>query len=253
MRELKVGDKVWLRDDLEEGVVGEGGYWDEGMKKGSLEKAMSVYSEEKAFCIESDIEWEYTFEMIDWDKTIATWEEQERKNNESISGRMREQIKGIQEGFEVALENVPENIRDLASEFQLFCANGGKQEKIVMPKFFDDWVKHNEEILNNDETIIECLSHGYTEDYLPSDVHEFYVENKDMCIRALLDGYEVKQEQLYTVDLGGNFGIVRNPNGGILLTCNYRIYKKDDKHLTQSEIENSDFSVLMAIADKVDM
>lgn len=206
MRELKAGDKVWLRDDLLHGVEYGATDWVEEMCCDSLEKVTNVYLGSGCFEIKDGDSWDYTLEMIDWDKTHKMWEEQELNN---------------------------------------------KKETIVMPKIFDDWVKKDISHGGKDHIynfVCSVFERGVSDELL-----NFYNENPVKCYRALLDGYEVKEEQFYTVDIGCNKGLVKIANGSISLALDYKFWDMSDKALTQSEIENSEHGILMAIAEKVVM
>lgn len=123
---------------------------------------------------------------------------------------------------------------------------------IVMPKYFDEWFERRSSSSRGD--LVMMLTYEYFEDYLDDKFRDYYRKNKEKCYRAILDGYEVEKEpiKLYTVDCGGGVGLLRSHNNSVFLCQVYAHSKLKDRKLTQEEIENSEHSVLMAIAKEVE-
>lgn len=69
MRELEVGDSVWIRDDLVNDMKCGDEYWSNWMQKGVLKRVYYVSPCGRFFDVEKDGARLYSLEMVDWDKT----------------------------------------------------------------------------------------------------------------------------------------------------------------------------------------
>ncbi|HFI0635734.1 TPA: DUF1642 domain-containing protein [Streptococcus suis] len=108
-------------------------------------------------------------------------------------------------------------------------------QKVVVPKFVAEWI---EECKNK-----KCILYfAMVPNTLPKAVNEWltYDGNADIFARAWFFGYEIKQEQLYTVEIPNN-------GGTLILACiNHAIKLVDgNKHLpgkfTKESIEYAGF------------
>lgn len=70
MNELKVGMRVYLRDDLQEGVSYGHDIWSRYMHRGMWIQVVEIFDDGFSFYIKNGGVWGYTPEMIDWDKTL---------------------------------------------------------------------------------------------------------------------------------------------------------------------------------------
>lgn len=224
MRELKVGDNIWLRDDLEDGVKYGKTYWTKLMHRGSLEKVFLVYLDAEGFEIEGGDSWDYTSEMIDWDKTHEMWEELKKS---SPIYQAEEFAKHHLEGLALAVKSW----------------DNDKKKMIVMPKFFDEWYTQFKGL--SDGELVLRLSKKHLDGGLSDEFEK--------CYRAILDGYEVEKEQLYTVNIENSVvGLVKNNHGYIVFVEDYDDWCENQCQLTQKEIEDYD-KRYMTFAKKVDM
>lgn len=73
-------------------------------------------------------------------------------------------------------------------------------QKVVVPKFVAEWLEWCKE---NSLTLSEALSAKENKsDDLQTAVNEWFTSNhKDLFARAWLDGYQIEQEKLYTVEI----------------------------------------------------
>lgn len=120
-------------------------------------------------------------------------------------------------------------------------------QKVVVPKFVGEWLEWCKE---NSLTLSEALSAKENKsDDLQTAVNEWLTSNReDLFAQAWLDGYEIEQEKLYTVE-------IPNPNAtyndvyilGRTLSGDISIWRinrdsdiknyDSDFHLTESEIK----------------
>ena len=71
LKDVKVGDLVYIREDLEVYKIYGSAHFAKGMKQG-LQKITSIDRDEEYFAIASEVDsfnFKYTHEMIDWEKT----------------------------------------------------------------------------------------------------------------------------------------------------------------------------------------
>lgn len=75
-----------------------------------------------------------------------------------------------------------------------------ESQRVVVPKFVADWLEWCKE---NSLTLSEALSAKENKsDDLQTAVNEWFTSNhEDLFARAWLDGYEIEQEKLYTVEI----------------------------------------------------
>lgn len=116
-------------------------------------------------------------------------------------------------------------------------------QKVVIPKSMAEWI---EEYKQSNNSLIEAINLLY-ESYFPEDC-EWLTNNSETFARAWMDGYEVEQEKLYTVEIP-NPKINKGPIAAIALVKNHsnevqisvfigdEDWKEDARsHLTESEI-----------------
>ena len=124
-----------------------------------------------------------------------------------------------------------------------------KPHKVVVPKEVAEWLKeckrsgwHLQKVLSrlDDDEKVGDWAYDENDDLIP--------EKADMIARAWLDGYEIEQEKLYTVEIPDPHGmykiryLFRNGMGSMGNICiggsDYRDIFLDAKtHLTESEIK----------------
>ncbi|CAM3292354.1 hypothetical protein [Vagococcus fessus] len=102
--------------------------------------------------------------------------------------------------------------------------------------------------------LCDSTDYDYDHGLSKSCAKNFTMEEIEKMPYGFVNQYDIIEvkEQLYTVDLGGNSGLVKSIDGSLCLCISYNCFDMKDKALTQSEIEKSKHSVLMAIAEKVD-
>ncbi|HEM3635866.1 TPA: DUF1642 domain-containing protein [Streptococcus suis] len=112
-------------------------------------------------------------------------------------------------------------------------------QKVVVPKFVAEWI---EECKNKNCNLYFAMSPNK----IPKAVNEWltYDGNDDIFARAWLDGYEVEQERLYTVEIPDPNSysdyryLSRNDNGICLDASNDTKWKQKKRNqFTESEIK----------------
>ncbi|WP_170243875.1 DUF1642 domain-containing protein [Streptococcus suis] len=119
-------------------------------------------------------------------------------------------------------------------------------QKVVVPKFVAEWIEHCKQS-NLD------LDHAmrYTRvNNAETGVEEWIYENQETFARAWLDGYQVEQEQLYTVEIPDPnrpdiATFLYKENGKVFIGSdifldevpNYKWKKEPENQLTESEIK----------------
>ena len=126
------------------------------------------------------------------------------------------------------------------------CEDNSLVIDVVIPKFVAEWIKeckrsgwHLQKVLSrlDDDEKVGDWAYDENDDLIP--------ERVDMIVRAWLDGYEIEQEKLYTVEIPDPHGIykihylLRNSEGNIRIGgADYRDIFLDAKtHLTEAEIK----------------
>ncbi|WP_161950716.1 DUF1642 domain-containing protein [Streptococcus suis] len=105
-------------------------------------------------------------------------------------------------------------------------------QKVVVPKFVAEWI---EDMKNAKTEFFEAQSNCMSDE-----VDDWYYNHADDLLRAWLDGFEIEQEALYTVEIPNN-------GGTLILACiNHAIKLVDgNKHLpgkfTKESIEYAGF------------
>ncbi|RXU81028.1 RNA-binding protein [Enterococcus faecalis] len=87
------------------------------------------------------------------------------------------------------------------------------QEKVVLPKTADDFIKEGEGIGSDKVDIIDSAI-SFARAMPTAEFSKWFKTNGDLLIDALANGYEVEKEQLYYVKLPG-IGYLNNSDGGI--------------------------------------
>ena len=125
-------------------------------------------------------------------------------------------------------------------------------QKVVVPEFVAEWV---------DETKGNCLLDAVR--FSPSKIEEWLYfggkENEKTFARAWLDGYEIEQEKLYTVEIPDPHGLYkirylyRDVGGNILIggTDYTGIFLNAETRLTEAEIKQ-DFEWAWQFAKEVE-
>ncbi|WP_105243636.1 DUF1642 domain-containing protein [Streptococcus suis] len=127
-------------------------------------------------------------------------------------------------------------------------------QKVVVPKFIDDLIK---ELKLYEYTI------GGIGAFVYGDVEQKWIDdNEELFYRAFLDGYEVKQEKLYTVEIPNPNANKRNAtvlkrmkdNDNAIELCVYvrPDFNDSDFQLTESEIKQ-DFEWAWQFAKEVEV
>ena len=123
--------------------------------------------------------------------------------------------------------------------------------KVVIPKFVAEWIEEKKK-----SGIDLHKSMAYE---VKADVFRYIMDNSETYARAWLDGYEVEQEKLYTVEIpnpnntSANVLCLRKDGGKIHISKqNYKTYKQSRYcHLTESEIKQ-DFEWAWQFAKEVE-
>ena len=128
-------------------------------------------------------------------------------------------------------------------------------QKVVVPKFVCEWIKP----YRHSHTLLRVLNAVENKQVTPSAVNDWILDNQYDFIKAWIDGYEIEQEKLYTVEIPDPHGIYktrylfRNSDGNIRIggsDCR-DIFLTVETHLTESEIRK-DFEFAWKLAKEVE-
>ena len=116
-----------------------------------------------------------------------------------------------------------------------------EQQKVAVPKFIADLIEYCKRCNLDLQTTLSRLDDDrQVGDWAYDENDDLISEKVDMIARAWLDGYEIEQEKLYTVEIPNNGGI-------LVLACINQAIKLVDgnKHspgkFTKGSIENAGF------------
>ena len=118
-------------------------------------------------------------------------------------------------------------------------------EKPVMPKFVADWIEQlYGQGFDNDDLLEALFSRNYEVAELR--IFEWFTDDKERAVTAILYGYEVEKEQKYNVKFKvkssfGTVGIFLYKEGDeVLAGDNFKVYypKEDVYRLTEQEIRD---------------
>ncbi len=117
-------------------------------------------------------------------------------------------------------------------------------QKVVVPKFVAEWIEEHKAQFSNLYTVYSWLGQQKNQ------VSEWVNSNIDIFARAWLDGYEIEQEKLYTVEIPDpnrpdTVTFLYKENGKVFIGSdifldevpNYKWKKEPDNQLTESEIK----------------
>ena len=118
-------------------------------------------------------------------------------------------------------------------------------EKPVMPKFVADWIEQlYGQGFDNDDLLEALFSRNYEVAELR--IFEWFTDDKERAVTAILYGYEVEEEQKYNVKFKvkssfGTVGMFLYKEGDeVLAGNNFKVYypKEDVYRLTEQEIRD---------------
>ena len=138
-------------------------------------------------------------------------------------------------------------------------------QKVVVPKFVGDWIEECKASRRSLRDSMKGLTiHPYVNVWLLRSGREMYTyPNQETFARAWLDGYEIEQEKLYTVEIPNpnKIGSERNVlmKNGFNQIVMARVYGYGDNWrnnegypLTEAEIKK-DFDFLWQFAEEADL
>ncbi|MDW8680977.1 DUF1642 domain-containing protein [Streptococcus suis] len=118
--------------------------------------------------------------------------------------------------------------------------------KVVVPKFVAEWIEHCKQSNLDLDHAMRCTRVNNAE----TGVEEWIYENQETFARAWLDGYEIEQEQLFTVRIPDpnrpdTVTFLYKENGKVFIGSdifldevpNYKWRKEPENQLTESEIK----------------
>ncbi|WP_105125698.1 DUF1642 domain-containing protein [Streptococcus suis] len=141
--------------------------------------------------------------------------------------------------FEKQAEALYTDIRSfLDNAFELFYQIE-KPQKAVVPKLVAEWLKEHLYV----NTLLEVLNDAENEQIVPSAVNDWILDNQRDFVIAWHNGFEVEQEQLYTVEIPNpnlnTHTILQKKGKGLVLVTvtNARWKGWENSKLTESEIK----------------
>ncbi|WP_367986201.1 DUF1642 domain-containing protein [Streptococcus sp. ZY1909104] len=119
-------------------------------------------------------------------------------------------------------------------------------QKVVVPKFVATWIEHCKQSNLDLDNAMRYTRVNNAE----TGVEEWIYENQDLFARAWLDGFEIEQEKLYTVEIpdpnrSDAVTFLYKENGKVFIGSdifldevpNYKWKNDPDNQLTESEIK----------------
>ena len=136
---------------------------------------------------------------------------------------------GYHEGLLVDVETVNKLINQI-----------DEPQKVVVPKFVAEWLKKH----RHAHTLLRVLNAVENEQVVPSTVNDWILDNQYDFIKAWIDGCDIEQEKLYTVEIPDPNSYVdyrylsRNDNGICLDASNGISWKRKKRNqFTEAEIK----------------
>lgn len=140
-----------------------------------------------------------------------------------------------------AIEEVTELFGDSiqAKAFRNIIRKLHEQQKVVIPKFVAEWIEHCKDRGST-------LYFAFTPSRMSRELNEWMAlgKNDDIFARAWLDGYEIEQEKLYTVEIPNpnipvqyHSRLAKNYKGKVVLEVQDWLNIADAYKLTESEIK----------------
>lgn len=126
-------------------------------------------------------------------------------------------------------------------------------QKVVVPKFVAEWIEEC-------KSIPLSLDLAFNSHRIPEEVGSWLIKtkNQDTFARAWLDGYEIEQEKLYTVEIPNpnipvqyHSRLAKNYKGKVVLEVQDWLNIADAYKLTESEIKE-DFEWAWQFAEEVE-
>lgn len=121
-----------------------------------------------------------------------------------------------------------------------------KPQKVVVPKFVAEWLKE----YRHASPLLKVLNAAEDGRVVPSAVNDWILDNQRDFVVAWYDGYEIEQEQLFTVRIPDpnrpdTVTYLYKENGKVFIGSdifldevpNYKWKKDPSTHLTESEIK----------------
>ncbi|MFI3086785.1 DUF1642 domain-containing protein [Streptococcus sp. 2022WUSS037] len=115
-----------------------------------------------------------------------------------------------------------------------------EQQKVVIPKFVATWIEHCKQSNLDLDNAMRYTRVNNAE----TGVEEWIYENQETFARAWLDGYEVEQERLYTVEIPNPHApikchsrLAKNYKGKVVLEVQDWLNITESYKLTESEIK----------------
>ena len=108
-------------------------------------------------------------------------------------------------------------------------------QKVVVPEFIDSFIRYAK---------AEDMSLFIAMDNAQNKESEWIIKNEETFARAWLDGYEVEQERLYTVEFPTGQQLYKNhPNGSnkVAIVIKFAPRAEKDGHFTKRELEDAGF------------
>ena len=112
-------------------------------------------------------------------------------------------------------------------------------QKVVVPKFVAEWIKP----YRHSHTLLRVLNAVENKLVTPSAVNDWILDNQYDFIKAWIDGYDVEQEKLYTVEipnpnLNAHVVLQKTADGLVLATVGNAGWAEwESSKLTESEIK----------------
>ncbi|HFI0038410.1 TPA: DUF1642 domain-containing protein [Streptococcus suis] len=164
----------------------------------------------------------------------------------------QEAIKRVEELY--GYGSIAKTVTDIISQIH-------ELQNVVVPKFVATWIKHCKQSNLDLDHSMRCTRVNNAE----TGVEEWIYENQETFVRAWLDGYEIEQEKLYTVEIPDPnrpdiATFLYKENGKVFIGTdifldevpNYKWKNEPENQLTESEIKQ-DFEWAWQWAEPVEV
>ena len=135
-------------------------------------------------------------------------------------------------------------IPDLIDDYK--SKNKDKKGKVVVPLWFDRFVKNIDEAYFSTSDMILALSeiyNGSSEYGLGDKQRQFIEDNLPELTQAILSGYEVREQDGYEIPLSGSHQLAKNSLGNVFIYC---IEQHADEEDIDFKITREDFDKYMS-------
>lgn len=142
-------------------------------------------------------------------------------------------------GIDVTVHSTTHPFRTTVKQVYRFL-KPHEPQKVVVPKIIADSIEY----CKNKQGYGLLRAMDYCDEYNDTGEWLEHPENQETLARAWLDGYEIEQEKLYTVEFPTGQRLYKNhPNGSskVAIVIKFAHHAEKDGHFTKRELEKTGF------------